>query len=399
MENEATGFSGFGGHSLLTQQGRAFSTEALDTDDGLLVTLSELGIEDAEQLIALAAIPDARAELETVLGPQTDSLQSLLDQVQNDLPADRVALVNKPAPKDFGLGALVPTTEMMAAAEAMSQTLESQGPISLPGAISLVPYMSPIRNQGSRGTCVAFALTALSEYIQRRKGLIRDLAEQHLYYETKLIDGASASCGTWQAKGMVALRTRGECRESIWPYNASPPCNNHGPLPAAARPDGLNYRLTLISVPARNVLAYRTHMALQRPVTISIPVYNSWYLSAETRRSGRITMRVGNEAVVGGHAVCLVGYQDTPSSPGGGYFIVRNSWGTTGFGTACPYGAGYGTIPYQYITNDAYIGESFTAAVPGIATDDATTDEQQETTPSTVTIEVKPNITITIQTS
>ena len=29
-----------------------------------------------------------------------------------------------------------------------------------------------------------------------------------------------------------------------------------------------------------------------------------------------------------------------------------------------PYGAGYGTIPYQYITDDAW--EAFTAAVPGV---------------------------------
>lgn len=43
----------------------------------------------------------------------------------------------------------------------------------------------------------------------------------------------------------------------------------------------------------------------------------------------------------------LVGYVDTAASPGGGYFIVLNSWGTAGFGSSCPFGAGYGTIPYQ----------------------------------------------------
>lgn len=37
-----------------------------------------------------------------------------------------------------------------------------------------------------------------------------------------------------------------------------------------------------------------------------------------------------------------MGYQDDASSPGGGYFLVRNSWGTS-WGYQCPYGAGYGT--------------------------------------------------------
>jgi C1A family cysteine protease len=253
--------------------------------------------------------------------------------------------------------------------------------------------MQPIRNQGPRGTCVSFALTSLNEYILRRRNILRNLSEQHLYYETKLIDGSPAGCGTWQVKAVNALQTRGQCREVVWPYNMTPPCNNHGTRPIGARPDGLHYRLATLSVAPRNVLAYKTHMSKQRPVTLSIPVYNSWYQSAETRRSGRITMRIGNEPSIGGHAVCLVGYQDSHISPGGGYFIVRNSWNTT-WAYQSPYGGGYGTIPYQYIANDGW--EAFTAVVPGINTEEDGGDGEVETTKSTVTIEVTPNIKITI---
>ena len=84
-----------------------------------------------------------------------------------------------------------------------------------------------------------------------------------------------------------------------------------------------------------------------------------------------------------------MGYQDTPSSPGGGYFIVRNDWHTT-WAYQSPYGAGYGTIPYQYITNDGW--EAFTAPVPGIGTEDQAAeerdDERQVEGRSTVTIQV-----------
>lgn len=56
--------------------------------------------------------------------------------------------------------------------------------------------------------------------------------------------------------------------------------------------------------------------------------------------------------------MCLVGYQNDNSVPGGGYFILRNSWGTS-WGYDCPYGAGNGTIPYKYI--EEYCWEAWTA--------------------------------------
>jgi C1A family cysteine protease len=256
---------------------------------------------------------------------------------------------------------------MIAAAEASDALIAEAPPVALPASVNLSSWMQTIRNQGPRGTCVAFALTALNEYVVRRRGIARDLSEQHLYYETKQIDGAPNSCGTWQAKAVTVLRNRGQCREMVWPYNPNPPCNNHGAIPAQARLDALHYRLETVAVPLHGLVGYKTHLSKQRPVTLSIPVYNSWYQSAEVRLSGRITMRVGNEAVVGGHAVCLVGYQDRASSPGGGYFIVRNSWNTT-WASRSPYGAGYGTIPYQYIINDAW--EAFTSIIPGIGEPD-----------------------------
>ena len=51
----------------------------------------------------------------------------------------------------------------------------------------------------------------------------------------------------------------------------------------------------------------------------------------------------------GGHAMLIVGYKDEPLSPGGGYFLVRNSWGKEhGWESKNP---GHVKIPYQYIRN------------------------------------------------
>lgn len=402
--NEASGFSSFGGH-LLAAPDSGDPVAALGSDGPALVsTLSSLGIEDAEQVVAVAAIPGARTELQRVLGLKDKPFQDFLDKVQGMVPEARAAMLKSPSPKDLGLGVPLPTPEMMAAAEASAQSAQAaevgQDAVELPGAVNLITFFQPIRNQGPRGTCVSFALSALNEYIKRRRGMVRNLSEQHLYYETKLIDGITAACGTYQAKAVTVLSSRGQCREIVWPYRSALPCNNHGPLPPLARPDGLRNLQATLAVPVRNVLAYKAHMAKQRPVTLSIPVYASWYNSASTRLTGRITMRIGSEAAIGGHAVCLVGYVDTPTSPGGGYFIVRNSWGTAAFGSANPFGAGYGTIPYQYIANDAF--EAFTAVVPGITSvDDLGQDDvsdELDSSPSTVTIDVGPSVKITIQT-
>ncbi|MGW0042677.1 C1 family peptidase [Rhodococcus sp. NPDC003348] len=385
--------SAFGGHLLTAVPARP---EAVIVADPIDAALAELGLTDAEQVVAAAAVPDVSEEFRNVLGLDDQTFQEWLHSAVEALPPDRAELVGRPAEPDLALGALLPTDEMIAAAEATvpEEAVEAE-PVALPPAVNLIPYLPAIRSQASRGTCVSFTLTALNEYVLHRRGLVRDLSEQHLYYEIKLIDGSADTCGTWQNRAVTALQTSGQCREQVWPYNPNPPCNNHGSRPAAARSDGLGHRLATVAVPSRNVAEYKTQLARQRPVTLSFPVYNSWYQSAETRRSGRITMRIGNEPVAGGHAVCLVGYQETASSPGGGYFIVRNSWGTT-WASQSPYGRGYGTIPYQYITNDAY--EAYTAVVPGIGGGDQDEDRNTETPSSSVTIEVGRNVKITIKT-
>ena len=58
--------------------------------------------------------------------------------------------------------------------------------------------------------------------------------------------------------------------------------------------------------------------------------------------------------------MCLVGFKDDPEWPGGGFFILRNSWGEK-WGAECSYGSGYGTIAYKFIS--LYCWEAWTAEV------------------------------------
>ena len=97
-----------------------------------------------------------------------------------------------------------------------------------------------------------------------------------------------------------------------------------------------------------SVADIKATLADARCVAFSIPVFNSWYASPQIAYTGDITLPIPGEVRTGGHAMCFVGYVDSADEEpiGGRRFIVRNSWDTT-WGIACPYGPGYGTIPYR----------------------------------------------------
>ena len=64
-------------------------------------------------------------------------------------------------------------------------------------------------------------------------------------------------------------------------------------------------------------------------------------------------------SLLGGHAVPIIGYINQASAPGGGYFIVENSWNTNwGY-------QGYFYLPYSVLTNTKIVpaGNLFVAVI------------------------------------
>lgn len=333
----------------------AYGGRVLDENAPGAAALKEVGITDAEQLIAAAAVPDVREHLEELVGATGASLDDLLAAARDLLPPQAAEMFAAPASTGvLALGSLEPTEEIAAQIESMAVSApELEAVAALPPSVNFAKSMPPIRQQGSRGTCVAHAQTAAHEYWRIASGVPVDLSEQFLYEQTKRIDGQPNSCGTWQVKAAQVLAQIGECREAVWPYNPNPPCNGNGTQPGNAMADAANYKIQPIVLQPKDVNAIKTALAGGSCVGFSIAVYNSWYQSAYTRQTGRINLRVGSEASAGGHAMCLIGYQDDASQPGGGIFILRNHWGT-GWGVQCPYGAGNGTIPYAYLGNEGW---------------------------------------------
>jgi hypothetical protein len=78
------------------------------------------------------------------------------------------------------------------------------------------------RDQGSRGTCVAFALNAMlaiyiDEHVQNF-ARVTDFSPQYLYYRAKRLDPRHDEEGTTLEYGLQALRDYGVCAENVLPY-------------------------------------------------------------------------------------------------------------------------------------------------------------------------------------
>jgi C1A family cysteine protease len=118
--------------------------------------------------------------------------------------------------------------------------------------------------------------------------------------------------------------------------------------------------VTSEKLPERDPARLRSVLDEGRPVAISVPVYNSWYQNPDTHVFGFVSMPLPTSLLRGGHAMCIAGYDWDEGFAGGGYFILRNSWGAT-WAPESPLAPGYGALPFLYV--EKYAWEAFTATV------------------------------------
>lgn len=236
--------------------------------------------------------------------------------------------------------------------------------------ITSFPSTSSIRNQSERGTCVAFALNAAMEVMEQRYGKSTpNLSEQNSYFMAKKLTG------TWGEAGLVS-ETAIECMtwdgipfvsESRWPYNPyQEDCddylesypdyycseteaqgggyNDHEQDPHAASSAGITIR------EAHKLYASvdRVRQALYRgyPVILSFNANSDFRVA--TQKNGVVSwvFKVpGCPSGICGHAVLAIGYQDDQDIEGGGYIIIKNSWGTD-WGDS-----GYAYLTYAWLVN------------------------------------------------
>jgi C1A family cysteine protease len=226
-----------------------------------------------------------------------------------------------------------------------TRALSTSSPFSVDHSIN----MSPVKNQGRRGTCVGFAGVAMKEFqekteheseVEAGKKYDRekeyDYSEQWLYQNCKKIDGWKGG-GTYVRVAMKVLNKIGVPTEKAWPYtdrgiDVGKP-ESWAEMVARWAVIGSYWRCV-------NLVEMKTAL-IDGPIVIGGPVFVEWYEPI----NGVIGYPSDPNKRYGAHAICAVGYDDEKQ-----LLKFKNSWGTT-WGDN-----GYGYLPYSTITDFGWYG-------------------------------------------
>ena len=307
--------------------------------------LAELWITTAEELVSASTPASGVQSLADYLGMSLNEALDIVILAQDSMP---FGLSFSPADvPQYGRGALPDTPEELPAGSPMSTGMQEP---PLPVRVDLRDRMPPIRNQGVRPTCVAFATVALREFLFGYPANTPDLSEQFVYWACKESDNFPLG-GTYLKVGMQCVTDKGACLESTWPYNGDfilLDNEGQGPPSTDAQKEATAYRFTSFApLDTSSPLQVRQALANDRPIAFSTVAFDYWYTDP-VRLSGDIRLPLSSDTNPGGHAMCIVGYEDDPTVPGGGFYLVRNSWGAD-WAESSRSGPGYCRLPYDYL--------------------------------------------------
>jgi len=186
--------------------------------------------------------------------------------------------------------------------------------------VDLSPLLGPVRDQGHRSTCLAFAATAAHELArQRRRGDHQPtLGEELLYWRCKQID-KDPEPGTGPGPAVEALRDPGQSAAELWPYGGARDETDGNWAPPAAALDEAAMRRASMSAISTDPVALREALETGYAVILGLDLWEEFYAAP----NGAVGLPTQEGLLGEGHAVTLVGFSLD------GSFTIRNSWGPT----------------------------------------------------------------------
>ncbi len=199
----------------------------------------------------------------------------------------------------------------------------------LPARVSLEEYAPQRLQQGVQGSCVGWASAYAARTILQARATGKDpdqlaFSPSYLYNQIHL----QGCQGAYMIDAMKTMSTNGAVPFETFGYDerscSAQPSQRHIQLGRQYLIKGYN-RLTKGS---RNygidISAIKQNLAQGAPVVIGMMVGGSFMNAMRGREVWRPTQRDYSMAGFGGHAMCVIGYDDNLE---GGAFQIMNSWG------------------------------------------------------------------------
>lgn len=210
-----------------------------------------------------------------------------------------------------------------------------------------------VYDQGDIGSCTANSSSSAMKFLH--PGF--DPSRLALYYESRKLEGTvDQDSGAMLRDVIKVLAAQGVGYESEWPYITA---KFKDAPPAFELRDAAKFEIKTYSRLTTGA-DFRNCIVAGFPFVIGFSVYES-FEGPDVAASGLVPMPTAADSMVGGHAVLVIGYDDSLQLPGVLHglkvYLVRNSWGPSwGLG-------GNFYIPAAYLENPGLASDAWTIRV------------------------------------
>ena len=227
-----------------------------------------------------------------------------------------------------------------------------------PAVVDHTPDQTPVKDQGDRPTCVAFALlAALEALVKRRQRVDTSLSEQFAHWLFMSSQGQTqCSAGIFTVQAAVYLHQAGVCETTFSAYQTEAQvmaaCAEGPSTPARQHATfGLGtfaslFRRSLGGWSIRNTDLLESLLAQDLDVVVGF----DGIFGPTDPRTGALDVFLDSSGkpwpAQAGHSMLAVGYTRDPTDP---YFVFKNSWLDAG-------GTGYMKVSYDYVRQYATCG-------------------------------------------
>ncbi len=192
----------------------------------------------------------------------------------------------------------------------------------------------PVRNQGKRPTCAAFAAVRAFEILdlKSRAKAPREFSEQFFYYASKpkCQQSPCEARGSWVTQGLEYLKTNPMPTASQCPYSENALADNQTQIPLAQN----CFEGERLNVKYRNLTSFDQvpgEIFKQSPVIVGVRLTPNFYQTEGLVLHSQLSQSGPMDEHAQGHALVIVGMlplpEDVKIKEGNYCYIVANSWG------------------------------------------------------------------------